>query len=188
MSQVIDRLGSSLVLGLIFGGMAAMAATPIATVRTSDAFQLDGHSMNTPGVTAWPLVLGDELTTPQNSPLVVLFRDGSEVKLAAASRAQIVGTEKQPKLVLLSGSLDFKLAPKSNILVTNLKSESAEAASSAVTSDAVSHNFGGNATLATSAAAALTASTFLIPASTAALSSAPKAAALVTVPPVSRHL
>jgi hypothetical protein len=196
MWQVINRSSRTMISTLILGRLA-IASSPIASVRTADTFQLDGHSINTPGVTLWPLVLGDEFTSSQNSPVIILFRDGSRVKLDAGSRARIAGSEEQPKVVLLSGTLDFKLVPKSNLTVTNLESERKKAASLAKNNrplvpakvgEAVSE--GSNIASAVAAADSLPVlfgSQFLLP-PTIATSAGVRAAALVMEPPVSPHL
>jgi hypothetical protein len=159
-------------------------------------FQLDGHTINTPGVTLWPLVLGDELTSSQNSPVIILFRDGSRVKLDAGARAKIAGSDEQPKVVLLAGTLDFKLVPKSNLNVTNLQSErkKALAARAVAPYGGTSPAAAQTATIESTAGFAavdsfpvLLGSQFLLP-STVATSTGVRAAPLVMEPPVSRHL
>jgi hypothetical protein len=191
---VINRFSRMLFSALILAGLA-LAALPIASVRTADVFQIDGHSIDTPGVTSWPLVLGDELTSSQNSPVIVLFRDGSRVKLDAGSRAKIAGSEDQPKVVLLSGTLDFKLVPKSSLTVTNLESERKKAAALEKNKPPfVPAKVGEAATIAPEAGVAavdslpvLLGSQFLLP-STIATSAGVRAAPLVMEPPVSPHL
>jgi hypothetical protein len=69
-----------------------------------------------------PLAVGSEVAT-SSAPAVLFFVDGSSVKLAAGSRARLIGSEAQPKLVLLAGSLDYKLVLGSNLSVTNLDLE-----------------------------------------------------------------
>jgi hypothetical protein len=153
-------------------------------------------------------VLGDELTSSQNSAVIVLFKDGSRVKLDAASRAKIAGSEEQPKVVLLSGTLDFKLVPKSNLTVTNLASErkksaapvfaDVKAGTAPVPAIALAQNKtpGEAATVGKAATTGVAAvdsfpvlpySQFLLP-STIATSTGVRAAPLVAVPPVSPHL
>jgi hypothetical protein len=107
--------------------LAAASAIPIsaaslATVTSASPFALDGRSINTPGVTSFPLVLGDLIAT-SSGPAVVLFQDGSKVKLLPNSSVKIAGVAAKPKLVLLSGSLDYKLIPGSILSVTNLDIE-----------------------------------------------------------------
>ncbi len=98
------------------------ASRPVATITSAEPFALDGHSINTPGVTSFPIVVGDTVGT-LHGPAVLLFKDGSELKLGANSSVQIAGAEVKPKVVLLGGALDFKLTPGSNLAVTNLDSE-----------------------------------------------------------------
>jgi len=184
--QVINRSSRTMVSALILGRLA-IAAAPIASVRTADTFQLDGHSINTPGVTSWPLVLGDELTSSQNSPVIVLFKDGSRVKLDAGSRAKIAGSEEQPKVVLLSGTLDFKLVPKSNLTVTNLAAERKKSADLAKNKTPLVPAAATAGVAAVDSVPVLLGSQFLLP-STIATNAGIRAAPLVMEPPVSRHL
>jgi hypothetical protein len=114
---------------LSFGLMAisTFGATPIATVTSATPFGLDGHFLNAPGVTSFPLVLGDTVMTA-NGAAVLLFEDGSIVKLGANSSARIAGVDASPKVVLLGGALDYKMTPGSSLVVTNLDREQKELA------------------------------------------------------------
>lgn len=99
-------------------GLASFAAAPIATVSSSQSFALDGHAITTAGVTSWPLVLGDQVTT-SSVPALVSFPDGSRIQLAPRSEARIIGTTENPKVVLIAGNLQYKLAPGSALSLTN---------------------------------------------------------------------
>jgi hypothetical protein len=103
-------------------GLPALALTPVATVTTAAPFKLDGRTLNTPGVTTFPLIIGDFVAT-LNGAAAVFFADGNVVKLAARSSIKITGSETSPKLVLLSGSLDYQLVAGSSLSVTNLDAE-----------------------------------------------------------------
>jgi hypothetical protein len=103
-------------------GLPVFALTPVATVTSAGPFKLDGHSLNTPGVTTFPLIIGDFVGT-LNGAAAVFFADGNVVKLAAKSSIEITGSETGPILVLLSGSLDYQLVPGSSLSVTNLDAE-----------------------------------------------------------------
>jgi hypothetical protein len=81
-----------------------------------------GRSVAVSGLTAVPLAIGEEVAT-SSAPAVLFFADGSSVKLAAGSRARLIGSEAQPKLVLLAGSLDYKVVLGSNLSVTKLDFE-----------------------------------------------------------------
>jgi hypothetical protein len=91
-------------------------------VSSPEAFTLDGRSIAVSGISPVPLAVGDEVAT-SNAPAVLFFADGSSVKLAPASRAKLTGSDTRPKLVLLSGSLDYKVVLGSNLSVTNLDVE-----------------------------------------------------------------
>ncbi len=83
---------------------------------------VDGRVVARSGITAVPLAVGSEVETA-SAPAVLFFADGSSVRLAASSRAKLVGSEAQPKLVLLAGSLDYKVVLGSSLSVTSLDLE-----------------------------------------------------------------
>jgi hypothetical protein len=83
---------------------------------------VNGESIAPAGVALWPLLVGNEVSTFA-AAAVLFFPDGSSVKLAPASRAKLTGSESRPKLVLLRGSLDYKVVLGSNVSVTNLDLE-----------------------------------------------------------------
>jgi len=101
---------------------ATFAATPIATITSAEPFELDGHSVNTPGVSSFPVVVGDTVATNRGAAVLV-FSDGSAMKLGSNSSVRIAGVEAKPKVVLLAGALDYKIVPGSKLSVTNLDSE-----------------------------------------------------------------
>ncbi len=99
-------------------GLLSFASTPVASVSSTQSFALDGHAITTAGVTSWPIVTGDEITTA-SVPAVVSFHDGSRVELAPRSQAKIIGTSEQPNVVLMAGNLQYKLAPGSALSLTS---------------------------------------------------------------------
>lgn len=99
-----------------------LGIAPIATVSSPEPFSLDGRAVAVSGITMVPLKVGNEVAT-STAPAVLFFADGSSVKLAAGSRAKLIGSEAQPKLVLLAGSLDYKVVLGSNLSVTSLDLE-----------------------------------------------------------------
>ena len=101
---------------------SALAAKPVASITSAEPFALDGHPVNTPGVSSFPVVVGDTVSTTRG-PAVLLFSDGSAMKLGSNSAVRIAGVESRPKVVLLSGALDYKIVPGSNLSVMNLDSE-----------------------------------------------------------------
>jgi hypothetical protein len=52
-----------------------------------------------------------------SAPATLSFKDGSSVKLAEHSSAQLGGTDGQPKLILMGGSVDYKIAAGSNLVI-----------------------------------------------------------------------
>jgi hypothetical protein len=107
---------------LLLLSLPGWAFSPIATVSSPETFTVDGHAVTVSGITAVPLRVGDEVAT-SIAPAVLIFADGSSVKLAAGSRAKLIGSEALPKLVLLAGSLDYKVVLGSNLSVTKLDLE-----------------------------------------------------------------
>jgi hypothetical protein len=107
---------------ILLSGVPLLGMAPVATVSSPEPFSLNGRSVTVSGVTEMPLAVGSEVAT-SSAPAVLFFVDGSSVKLAAGSRARLIGSEAQPKLVLLAGSLDYKLVLGSNLSVTNLDLE-----------------------------------------------------------------
>ena len=103
-------------------GRTVVAFSPVATVSSPEPFTLDGRSVTVAGVASVPLGVGSEVAT-STAPALLFFADGSSVKLAAGSRAKLTGSETQPKLVLLAGSLDYKVVLGSNLSVTSLDLE-----------------------------------------------------------------
>lgn len=70
--------------------------------------------MSVAGVSSWPVLVGEDITTSTGSA-IMSFQDGSKIKLAPASHAKLSGTATSPKLTLLAGSLDYKLAAGSDL-------------------------------------------------------------------------
>ena len=107
---------------LMMAGPAVVALTPLATVTSAEPFWVNGQAVNVAGITSVSLGVGNEVATA-NGPAVLFFADGSSVKLGASSRVRLIGSEAQPKVVLLAGSLDYKVVLGSTLSVTNLDQE-----------------------------------------------------------------
>lgn len=181
-------------LGSIILSFNALAAPSIATVTSAVPFVLDGHAVSSPGVTSFPLVNGDTVAT-SNGPAVLLFQDGSTVKLGENSSAKLDMVGASPKVVLLAGALDYKLVAGSNVKVTNLdtvrKSTSEEAVPSASRSHASSVMSSPGFILSAGGSAVGVATALLNPFSsgaTAAASTATSGSLVAHLPPVSKHL
>lgn len=97
--------------------LASFASTPVATISSAEPVTLAGHPVSAPGVASWPLVAGDEIAT-STAPATILFRDGSSVALAAKSSARLTGTSAQPKLVLVAGTLNYRILPGSKLVLS----------------------------------------------------------------------
>jgi hypothetical protein len=109
----------NLSIGSLILTSLALAAPSVATVTSAVPFVIDGHPASSPGVTSFPVVAGDTVSTT-NGPAVLLFHDGSTVKLGENSSAKVDVVGANPKVVLLAGALDYKLVAGSNLKVTNL--------------------------------------------------------------------
>ena len=158
----------------LFGLMpfVAFGGKPVATVTSGEAFTLNGHAMNTPGVTSFPVVVGDTVSTA-NAPAELVFPEGSTVKLGANSSVKVTGEDTKLKVILLAGALDFKLVKGSAMSVTNVNDDTPSAVSGALASPNKSPG--------------LLSPKFLVPAGAAAGVGTAAGLAL-TLPPVSRHL
>ena len=83
---------------------AAFAATPVATLTTSEPFTLDGHTVTVSGVNSWPIVIGDRVSTGGIAAILVL-QNGQRLTVSTHSTIQIAGSLSQPKVVVTSGSI-----------------------------------------------------------------------------------
>jgi hypothetical protein len=154
---------------------------------------LDGHTVSSPGVTSFPLVSGDTVST-SNGPAVLLFRDGSTVKLGENSSVKLDTVGANQKVVLLAGALDYKLVAGSNLKVTNLDMVRKPAV--AGSGPAANNSHGRIASVLSSPSFILSAGGGAVGVATALLNPFSSGAAATTsgatpidhLPPVSRHL
>jgi hypothetical protein len=103
----------------IFVPCSLFALPSIATVTSAEPFSLDGHKILSPGVTSYPLVSGDTIATT-NGLAVLLFRDGSSIKLDQNSIVKLETVGFNPTVTLLLGGLDYRLVAGSNVKVMSL--------------------------------------------------------------------
>jgi hypothetical protein len=106
-------------LGLL--GMAsaiAWGAQPLASIRSSEPFQVRGDAVPVAGLRAWPLVEGDEVVT-SGAPAIVVFPDGSRIVLSPKSRAKVESKDSGVIFRLLAGALEFRLALAGKVRVYN---------------------------------------------------------------------
>ena len=97
------------------------AAQPVATISSGGTFTLRGVSVNTMGVSRWPVMVGDTFESG-SSTAVVQFRDGSKVAMSEGSKAVISGSGDQVSFRLVSGSM--QVAPVSGTKVAFSQSPS----------------------------------------------------------------
>jgi hypothetical protein len=108
-------------VGLGFLGMVsaiAWAAQPLASIRSSEPFQVRGDAVPVAGLRAWPLVEGDEIVT-SGAPAMVVFPDGSRIVLSPKSRAKVESKDSGVIFRLLAGALEFRLALAGKVRVYN---------------------------------------------------------------------
>ncbi len=96
----------------------SFASAPVANVSSAEPLTLDGHSISAPGVSSWPVVVGDQVATT-TAPAIMSFTDGSRLTLAPQSRVKIIGTNAKPTVVLTAGNLEYKLAAGSPLSLTD---------------------------------------------------------------------
>jgi hypothetical protein len=101
---------------LLLVACSAFAATPVASVMSSSDFQLRGVSVNTAGVSSWPILAGDTVTAG-TGPATMRFMDGTMVTLGPSSRVKVQRKKDDLSLQLLNGSMSFVLAPSSALQV-----------------------------------------------------------------------
>ena len=98
--------------------LASAGGPSVANVSSIQNIVLDGHAVAAAGVTSWPLVVGDTLQST-TSDATVVFPDGSHITLSPQSKLRIEGTLTKPRIVLVSGNLDYKLSPGSDVTLSS---------------------------------------------------------------------
>ena len=95
----------------------AFARTPVANLSSVQPVTVDGHTLSAPGVSSWPVMVGDDVRT-STAPATMSFQDGSRIQLAPQSQLKLAGSEAAPRVVLVAGNLEYKLAPGSPVSVS----------------------------------------------------------------------
>jgi hypothetical protein len=115
---MFTRIYSTFKISLGIAALATVcsAAGSVASVTSAQPFSVDGVNLANPGVSSWPLVSNDEVSTAAGAALMT-FRDGSAIKLAPQSRIRLSGSPGSPEVILIAGNLDTKLAPGSKLIV-----------------------------------------------------------------------
>ncbi len=103
-------------LALVLSVFGALAATPVASVTSSDSFQLNGVPVSMVGIRNWPVAIGDEIAT-SGSPAVLLFPDMSRIVLEKNSRVKLEPSGSQTNVRVVQGDVRFDLAPASAVQV-----------------------------------------------------------------------
>ena len=109
----------TLATGVLAAAVCVSAGAPsVATVSSIQDIVLDGHTVAAAGVTWWPVVLGDTLQST-TSDAMLAFRDGSRVTLGPQSKLRILGSQTKPRVVLVAGTLDYRLTPGSEVTLAS---------------------------------------------------------------------
>ena len=114
---MIIRASINTVLLLGLSGIV-VAAAPVATVTSASTFELRGKQVRADGVPSWPMMEGDEIGT-SNGAATIQFRDGSRVTLSGKSRAKVEKKDDSFVFRLLTGTMQFTLAPNSSVAFYN---------------------------------------------------------------------
>ena len=86
------------------GVILVQAANPEATVSSDSPFRLRGAVVPVAGVPAWPLLVGDVISTDA-STAAIRFSDGSSVVLAKKSSARLEQQDGNLVFLLLTGAI-----------------------------------------------------------------------------------
>lgn len=92
----------------------AFGAAPVATVTSSETFDLDGAAVRTEGIPFWPLMAGDKIATHASSALV-RFQDGTSVTLGPNARATVETVANGLEFRMSSGTMQVNAAPTSAV-------------------------------------------------------------------------
>ena len=110
-------MNSGRVRVFLIAGLATLlclAASPVATVRSSSPFVLSGAMAPVAGMSSYPITAGDELVAG-TAPAVITFADGSRVVLEKNSKARIELEGKNTVLRLVAGSGTYRLSSGSKL-------------------------------------------------------------------------
>ena len=102
--------------------LVGLAQRPVATITSSEAFELSGVRVPVAGVPQWPLVSGDEVVSG-NAPALVSFSDGSRVTMNAHSRVRLQVSGKETVLRLLKGDMAYKVGKSSPVRLAALSKD-----------------------------------------------------------------
>ena len=97
-------------LGLVIGGMVALAAEPGGTATTAAGMSVNGAALPATGAKSWPVQVGDEVRTA-GAPTVLTLRDGSKIVLGAQSVLRLEKSAAGGESVrLVSGGMRYQMA------------------------------------------------------------------------------
>ena len=88
---------------LILAVVAAAAPSPVASVTSTQPFDLNGKLVQVDGVPSWPVCAGDVITT-HAAPATVTFRNGATIVIAPNSSLRIETKKGHTFARLLKGS------------------------------------------------------------------------------------
>ncbi len=108
-----------MVAWVLTAALASAGGSSVASVSSIQNIVLDGHAVAAAGVPSWPLVVGDTLQSTTSEAMLV-FPDGSHITLSPQSKLRIEGNLAKPRIVLVSGNLDYKLSPGSEVTLSTV--------------------------------------------------------------------
>jgi len=95
--------------------VAACGQVQVATVSSPSTFTLRGAPVNPgQGVPDWPVLAGDTLKAGQ-SPVKLVFADGSTITLRPGAEATVVLSGQTPLFQLLKGTADYSLKTPTSV-------------------------------------------------------------------------
>ena len=101
---------------------AQVDKNPVASISGKGQFEISGFETSCAEVPSWPLAVGDEMTTKQNSA-VVMFPDSSRITLQKNSRARIERPDNVGSKIrfhLLKGRINYSLAKTTSVSIVVL--------------------------------------------------------------------
>lgn len=104
------------VLGTVLLSWACYAASPIATISSTQSVIVSGITVPTHRVISWPVAVHDEIIT-QTAPAMVRFGDGTVVTLQRNSRMRVESGAAGLEVKMLSGSAIYDIKPHSTVSV-----------------------------------------------------------------------
>ena len=113
---------SRLLVILAAAGLAASAqgAAVVATVDSSEPFQIQGKTVPKAGVRAWPVMAGERVATQRASALVT-FKDGSRMLLDKDTQVTLLQKNGKVAVRIAHGQVAYRLSASNNVVFDSLE-------------------------------------------------------------------